>query len=156
MRIAAHGIELELPPGWDGRIYRVAGGDPVLHAATFALPATDGDFGSSATGSMPAHGAFLALKEYRPGPRLRPGLGLFAPHPVQLPLPPTRFHPRMLQVGRPGQAGFQHFFTTSGRAFCLYAVIDTTPASLASVAQARHRVGELSGILATVKIQERP
>lgn len=154
MKIAAHGIELELPRGWEGRIYRVAEGDPVLHAATFALPSTDGDFGSAATGVMPAHGAFMALKEYRAGPRLRPGFGLFALRSVPLPLQATQFHPRMLQVGRPGQAGFQHFFTESGRPFCLYAVIQATAAGLASVVHARDRVGELSGILATLKIQE--
>ena len=67
MKIAAHGIGLELPGGWEGRIYRLKGGDPILHAASFALPVADGDFGSGATAAMPAGGAFLALKEHRPG-----------------------------------------------------------------------------------------
>jgi hypothetical protein len=155
MRIAAHGIALDLPSGWEGRIYRVSGSDPILHAASFALPVTDGDFGSGATGAMPAGGAFLALKEYRPGPRLRPGVGLFAPREMPLPLAPAHFHPRALQVGRRGQAGFQHFFTASRRPFCLYAVVEVAGGGLASAARAPGRLGELSGILSTLKIAER-
>lgn len=156
MRIAAHGVELELPRGWEGRIYRIAGGDPILHAANFPLPPADGDFGSGATASMPAGGAFLALKEYRPGPRLLPGVGLFAPWSVPLPLEPRRFHPRALQVGRAGQAGFQHFFTASGRPFCLYAVIEIAAARLAFATRAPDPVGELTRILSTLEIGARP
>jgi hypothetical protein len=154
MKIAAHGLELELPRGWEGRIYRLKGGDPILHAASFALPAADGDFGSGATGAMPAGGAFLALKEYRPGSHLRPGVGLFAPGPVPLPLTPGHFHPRALQVGRAGQAGFQHFFTASRRPFCLYAVIATRAPGSVSAAAAHDRVGQLTGVLATLRIKE--
>jgi hypothetical protein len=156
VRIAAHGIELGLPRGWDGRIYRLAGGDPILHAASFPLPAADGDFGSGATAAMPAGGAFLALKEYRPGPRLRPGAGLFEPRTVPVPLEASEFHPRALQVGRPGQAGFQHFFTAAGRPFCLYAVIKPIAAGSAAIARAHENAGELSRILSTLKIEERP
>jgi hypothetical protein len=153
MRLAAHGIGLELPRGWEGRIYRIAGSDPILHAANFPLPATDGDFGSGATAMMPAHSAFLALKEYRPGPRLVQGAGLFAARSIPLPLEPGRFHPRALQVGRAGQAGFQHFFTASGRPFCLYAVIET---AAAFAARASSRVDELTRILSTLEIESRP
>jgi hypothetical protein len=152
MRIVAHGIELELPSGWDGRIYRVRGGDPILHAASFALPVEDGDFGSGATAGIPAGGAFLALKEYRPGPRLRPGVGLFEPGPPPLPLTPGHFHPHRLQVGRAGQAGFQHFFTHSRRPFCLYAVVQLAGDGQATTARAHGRVGQLSQILSTLKI----
>ncbi len=156
MRLSAHGISLELPRGWEGRIYRVRGGDPILHAANFALPATDGDFGSGATGVMPAAGAFLALKEYRTGPRLVPGTGLFAPRSIPLPLATGRFHRRALQVGRAGQAGFQHFFTTAGRPFCLYAVIEIAAARSALAARAPDRVDELTQILTTLELEGRP
>lgn len=155
MRIAAHGIALHLPRGWEGRLYRRPGGDPVLHAASFPLPTADGDFGSGATAAMPAHGAFLALKEYRPGPRLVPGVGLFASHSIPLPLAPRRFHPRALQVTRPGQGGVQHFFTAAGRPFCLYAVIATGGGTAASAARARDRAGELTRILSTLEIDHR-
>lgn len=153
MRLAAHGIALELPRGWEGRIYRIAGSDPILHAANFALPATDGDFGSGATARLPANGAFIALKEYRPGTRLLPGAGLFAARQIPLPLEPGRFHPRALQVGRAGQAGFQHFFTASGRPFCLYAVIETAAAGSASATGAPDRLHQLTQILSTLDVQ---
>ena len=126
MRLAAYGIEVQLPSGWDGRIYRRSGADPTLHAANFRLPPADGDFGSGATAHMPPGGVLLVLKEYRPGPRLVPGTGLFESERIPLPLRPGDFHPRALQVGRSGQAGFQHFFTSGGRPLCLYAVLDTT------------------------------
>jgi hypothetical protein len=156
VRLSAHGIALELPPGWDGRLYRRPGSDPILHAASFPLPGDDGDFGSGATARMPARGAFLALKEYRPGPRLLPGSGLFAPRSIPLPLEPRRFHPRALQVGRAEQAGFQHFFTASGRPFCLYAVIAVAAIRAATAPRAPDRVGELTGILSTLEVGERP
>jgi hypothetical protein len=151
MRLAAHGIALELPRGWEGRIYRIADSDPILHAGNFPLPATDGDFGSGATAVMPADGAFLALKEYRPGARLPPGTGLFAARQIPLPLEPERFHPRALQVGRAGQAGFQHFFTTSGRPFCLYVVIEFAARS-ASATRAPDRLAQLSRALSTLEV----
>ena len=55
MRVAAHGIALDLPRRWEAHLYRLPGGDPLLHEASFPLPATDGDFGSGATAQMPAH-----------------------------------------------------------------------------------------------------
>jgi hypothetical protein len=156
MRLAAYGIALELPRGWDGRLYRRPGGDPVLHAASFPLPTADGDFGSGATATMPVGGAFLALKEYRPGARLIPGVGLFAARSIPMPLESGRFHPRALQVGRAGQAGFQHFFTMSGRPFCLYAVIAIAVARSASAGRAPDGLGELSRTLATLDVGARP
>jgi hypothetical protein len=105
---------------------------------------------------MPPGGAFLALKEYRPDSQLRPGVGLFAPGRVSLPLTPGHFHPRALQVGRAGQAGFQHFFTASGRPLCLYAVIATGASGSVFAAAAHDRVGQLSGVLSTLKVEKSP
>jgi hypothetical protein len=155
VRLAAHGIEIDLPRGWEGRIYRRSGGDPTLHAGNFGLPHGDGDFGAGATERMPRSGMFFVVKEYRPGPRLVPGTGLFAPSSIPLPLDPRRFHPRALQVGRRGQAGLQHFFTSGGRPFCLYAVIARPGAGSVAAAQARDRAGHLSRILSSLTIHER-
>ncbi len=154
-KLAAHGIEINLPHGWDGRIYHHHGSDPILHAANFGLPNEDGDFGSAATARMPFGGAFLALKEYRPGPRLVAGRGLFAARSVPLPLAGGRFHPRALQVGRPNQAGLQHFFTSAGRPLCLYAVIKVSKSRLPVAVAARNHADHLSGILETLKIHRR-
>lgn len=154
MRLAAHGIEVELPRGWEGRIYRRPGADPTLHAANFQLPASDGDFGSEATARMPAGGALLVLKEYRPGPRLIPGTGLFGSRSIP-PLQRDRFHHRALQVGRPLQAGFQHFFTAEGRPFCLYAVIKTAPAGARAAGEAHNQIGTVNGVLASLRFHPR-
>ena len=159
MRLAAYGISLELPRGWDGRIYRRTGASPTLHAANFQLPAEDADFGSGATGRMPYGGIFLALKEYEAGPHLRPGTGLYASRSIPLPLHSRYFQPRALQVGRLGQSGFQHFFTAAGRRpFCLYAVIkgahvplDFTP--FGSPVDAHDQMGSLSGVLSSLTIE---
>ncbi len=159
MRLSAYGISLELPRGWHGRIYRRSGASPTLHAANFELPREDGDFGSGALGHMPVGGIFLALKEYAAGPRLRPGVGLYASHSIPRPLESRYFHPRALQVGRPGQAGFQHFFTAvGGRPFCLYAVISTGRVPLGFTpfgepSGAGDQVGSLSGVLSSLRIE---
>jgi hypothetical protein len=155
VRLAAHGIEIDLPRGWDGRIYRRLDADPTLHAASFELPASDGDFGSGATARMPHGGAFFAVKEYRPGPRLLPGTGLFAPRSIPLPLEARRFHPRALQVGRPGQAGLQHFFTFAGRPFCLYAVVRALPGRAAVAVGGHDQLTHLSRVLASLTVQGR-
>jgi len=42
VKLSAYGIEIDLPRGWDGRIFRRPGADPTLHAANFPLPASDG------------------------------------------------------------------------------------------------------------------
>jgi hypothetical protein len=162
LKLAAHGIALELPEGWDGRIYRAHGSEPIVHAANFALPAKDGDFGSGATGRMLPGGVFVALKEYRPGPRLIAGEGLFASRSLPLPLVSRRFDPRTLQVTRPGQAGFQHFFTYAGRPFCLYAVVSShLPEAMVGshwpeatdAVITRDRLASLNRILSTLAIR---
>ena len=54
MRLAAHGIAVDLPAGWDGRVWSRPGGGPVLHAANVALPPSDGDFATRATAATAA------------------------------------------------------------------------------------------------------
>jgi hypothetical protein len=158
VRLAAYGISLELPRGWDGRIYRRTGASPTLHAANFHLPEDDADFGSGATARMPPGGIFIALKEYAAGPHLRPGVGLYASRALPLPLQRRYFHARALQVQRPGQAGFQHFFTATGRRpFCLYAVLRSARppldfAPFGSPAGAPDQAGSVSGVLSTLRI----
>jgi hypothetical protein len=100
---------------------------------------------------MPRGGALLVVKEYRAGARLVPGRGLFASRSIPLPLHPGHFHPRALQVGRPGQAGFQHFFTAAGRPFCVYAVVKTSSPA-ATIASGTHsQVAQLSGVARTLR-----
>jgi hypothetical protein len=140
MRIAGHGIEIDLPDGWEGRIYRRPEGQAILHAASFALPAEDGDFGSAAVASMPPNGVFIALAEYD-----RDALGepLFAHQGLPLPLRAADAHPRALQrLGR-SRAGVQRFFTSERRPFGLYVVIRSEPVRVAHIDQANLVLGSL-------------
>jgi hypothetical protein len=147
VRLVGHGISIEIPDAWEGRIFCRPQAAPVVHVASFPLLAGDGDFGAAATARMRAGDCFLALVEYRPGGALVPGKGLFAPHgkPQQLAL--ERFAPHQLQVTRAGQLGCQYFFTEAARPCCLYTVIRPEPHSAAQLAR---RLGE---IVRTLRLQ---
>jgi hypothetical protein len=165
VRLAGAGLEANVPAGWDARIYsrplaapevlpepeaspfhrrvRTSGGTASLHAASFALPVSDGDFGTGATSSMPAAGAFVAVLEYELGGGLRPGVGLFAARGAPIPLGRRDFDPRALLRARPGQLGAQRFFSAGGRPFCLYAVLGSEAASAAPLAELNGLLGSL-------------
>jgi hypothetical protein len=124
MKIAGYGIQIDLPRGWEGKIYRRPEGDPTVHAGNFPLPAQDGDFGSAAVSGMPANGLFIALTEYRHEDAARQ---LFAATGLPLPIAPSDLDSHALQRTLPGQSGVQRFFTQSGRPFCLYLVVGSSP-----------------------------
>ncbi len=135
MRIAAHGLSIDPPRGWDARISR-RGPDPgieaqghavpqptvhpVLHAANFALPEDRGDFGSGAVELMASAHALVALLEFHPDAARTP---LFSDPGMPRRLSPDAFSPQQLQRTLHGQAGAQRFFSEAGRAFCLYVVL---------------------------------
>jgi hypothetical protein len=123
--ITAYDLAINLPPGWDGAIYRreptaQETTSPVVHAATFPLPARRGDFGSGAVELMGPRDVFVALVEYQPESART---ALFALQGIPAPLRVTDFSPTALQRTIPGQAGVQRFFSQYGRAFCLYVVL---------------------------------
>jgi len=137
VRLSGYGITTDLPPGWEGRITkratpvlahdgrigpRGAPGEvprPVVHLANFALPEQRGDFGSGAVDLMGSGHVFMALFEHGAG---SVGQALFAADGLPV-LRPRMFDPSGLQKVIPGQAGCQRWFTTAGRAFCLYVVL---------------------------------
>ena len=124
-RLAAHGLALEVPRGWEGRIVRrptshpAERSHPVVHVASFPLPEERGDFGVGVTELMRSGDVFVTLFEYGPESLGKP---LFAaeglPH-----LTPELFSARRLQRTIPGQVGCQLFFTATRRPFCLYVVV---------------------------------
>jgi hypothetical protein len=127
MRIDGYGIGIDVPTGWEGRIYKRPDDPadpgtrfPVLQLANFPLPVEDGDFGSAAVSSMGAGGVFIVLMEFGPD-----YVALASFPVISLPLAPSasEFDPASLQVTIPGQAGIQRFLTVNGRAFCLYIVV---------------------------------
>ncbi len=148
--LSHHGLHLVAPPGWSARIYlrdapAGAVGHPTLHAATFPLPASRGDFGSGAAALMSVDDALVVLLEYGPASL---GTALFAA--AGLPRPRAAdFSPRALQRTLPGQSGFQRFFTWGGRPFCLYVVLGSHHRRLA-LAQ------RVEALLAGVSVTYRP
>jgi len=143
MKLAAHDIETDLPPGWEGRITRrtePAGAPgsattrgtpgehthPVVHLANFSLPERRGDYGSGAVDVMGAGHILIVLFEFGPEAVGQP---LFARQGLPRFLAPSRFSPNALQRTRPGQAGRQIFFTEQGRAFSLYVVLGSHKAA---------------------------
>ncbi len=149
MILDAHGLTVELPRGWSGRVFGGPGDVATLHAGDFQLPLDDGEFGDLSTGAMPEVATFLALTEYRPGAGLAPGVGLFSPRRIPLPLDPVSFRASGLAHPRPGQVGTQHFFTTSGRPFCMYAVVAGPRPSR------RGQLLALDGVLRSLRITAR-
>jgi len=142
MRLAAHGIALELPTGWDGRIWMRSGGGPVVHAANVALPAADGDFATRATEALPADGVVVVLVDYGPDGAGSPLFAAPAPGRID----PGELSPSTLLRRRPGQRGLQRFFTASGRAMCLYVVVG-------SAAHASDLAAGVSRVLGSLRIE---
>lgn len=165
LRLVAHGIAADLPPGWEGNIrtsrvplraadggaHALADGDedegffPVAHFATFGLPATRDDFGAQAVEHMTAGDSFVCLLEYSPE---EADSALFANSGLPRRLDPRLFSPRQLQRTLAGQAGFQWFFNEGGRAFCLYVV-------LGDARDAHRLVRKVEKLLASVDIRPR-
>lgn len=124
VRLASRGLTLTPPRGWSVHLgmrqaERGEQSHPVLHAATFPLPARRGDYGSSATPRMGGDDIFVALLEFSLAAR---GTALFAAQGLPRPSPDD-FSPHQLQRTLSGQAGYQRFFTWNGRPFCLYVVL---------------------------------
>jgi len=136
--LAGAGIRIDLPLGWEGRIYRRPGGMPILHAASCPLPQGDGDFGSLAVAHAGSDGVFVAMIEYG---QESVGAGLFADHGVPTRIRAAELSPKALQRRIAGRAGIQRFFTQTNRAFCLY-VVAGTGASRA-LAEANRALGSI-------------
>jgi hypothetical protein len=147
MILQAHGLRIELPARWTGRLFRRAGGNCTLHAGDFSLALNDGEFGDSSTARMPSGATFVVVTEYVPGAGLEPGRGLFAPRRIHLPLEPRSFSTTRLAHPRHGQAGTQQFFTAQGRPFCLYAVVAGAPS------HRRRQLPVLDRVLRSLQVQ---
>lgn len=142
------GFDLSLPPGWQVAARRQARtvpgreGNLLVHAATVALPRERGDFGSGVVTRLGPDDVFLSLFEYD---REAAGTPLFASRGMPVPRP-SDFDPSAMQRVRPGMSGGQWFFTVSGRAWCLFAV-------LGSHARRQHGAVRLDALLKQVRIR---
>jgi hypothetical protein len=145
--LAAAGLTVDVPRGWDARIYRRAAEvgattHTVLHAANFPLPVERGDFGSGAVDVMLADDVFVAIVEYHPEAARTP---LFQEEGLPVPVSADWFSPTGLQRPLPGQGGAQRFFSVHGRAFSLYMV-------LGSFAVRGRLVAKVNKLLAAVDV----
>ena len=160
--LRAHGVAVDVPPGWDGRIFRrpehgevaasAADGPPaapgarthsVTHVANVPLPEGMADFGSDAVDRLGPDDGLVVLFEYEPAST---GTALFASQGIPRPLDPDAFSTGVLQRSLPEQAGVQLFFSEQGRAFCLYVVIGSY--------RRRHEVvARVNQMLETIRIE---
>ncbi len=164
--IAAHGISLSVPPGWDARI-EVARDDPILappaprldgdrysrsgtlnpvvHLANYPLPARRGDYGAGAVEKMSARGVFIALVEFDVEAAATPTFARSGLPTVRL----ADVHPDAQQQLVRGHCGAQSFFHANGRAFSLFVV-------MGSWAMRKALVRTANSAVAGVKIGPRP
>ena len=148
-KLTRSGVEIDLPDGWDGRIYRREADDGAvtrraMHAANFALPPNLGDYAVGAIEGMQAEDLLVVLLEFDPESA---GQGLFADEGLPTGMGPDDFSPTAMPRAVPGRTGAQWFFSQGGRAFCLYVVLGShrERASLLPLANA---------VVRTIKVDE--
>lgn len=150
-RLSRAGISVDVPEGWEGSLTggafaQLAQGSrepTLLHLASFPLPAQRGSFGAGAVELMETRDVMMVLFEYGSDSANTP---LFASQGLPRQLDPQLFDRDALQHSVQGQSGLQHFFTHSGRAFCLYVV-------LGSHIDRVELVGQVDAVLETLEIR---
>ena len=162
MRRNGYGITVEVPVGWSAAIVRrrpsvddstgpagtaglSAGGPapdprdllvertlPVVHVSSRPIPADVSDFGLGAVERLGPEDVFVALVEY--GSDLA-DVGLFEKQGVPR-LAPSQFGEHRLPRDVVGRSASQHFFSSGGRAFCLFTVLGSHHRRMATVPRA--------------------
>jgi hypothetical protein len=123
--LRGHGISIDVPRGWEGRIFvpdldPPAINMPILHLTDTVLTQERSSFAPELAARFGPGGTLIALLEF--DGKLA-DMGLYAPQGLALPLQADHLNPKALQFPNPDQAGHQRFFSTHGRAFCLYVVV---------------------------------
>ncbi|MEO5745962.1 MAG: hypothetical protein ABIQ53_15420 [Terracoccus sp.] len=167
-----YGLRAAAPQGWQVSVTRRPGAEPptptpsapvvprglgarnaapeadvtrgVLHACTRRMPAERGDFGSNVVDLLGPDDVFVALVDY--GAEVA-DQGLFENQGMPR-LAPSQFGPNRLQRPLPGMSASQHFFSSGGRAFCLFTVVGSHARRMASVQRA-------AALVATIRITDR-
>ena len=124
-KLTRSGVEIDLPDGWDGRIYRREAEEGAvtrraMQAASFALPPNLGDYAVGAVERMQTEDMLVVLLEFDPDSA---GQGLFANEGLPTDMGPDDFSPAAMPRAVPGRTAAQWFFSLGGRAFCLYVVL---------------------------------
>jgi hypothetical protein len=126
-RLSSHGIAIDVPTGWEGRMFvpdldPPAINLPILHLTDAVLTVERSSYAPELAARAGGTGILVALLEF--DHRLA-DVGLYEPQGLHLPLTRDRFHPKALQFPSRVQEGHQRFFSQGGRAFCLYVVLGT-------------------------------
>jgi hypothetical protein len=103
------------------------------------MPADRGDFGSNVVDLLGPDDVFVALVDYGTEVADR---GLFENQGMPR-LAPSQFGPNRLQRPLPGLSASQHFFSSGGRAFCLFTVVGSHARRMASVPRAAALVSRI-------------
>jgi hypothetical protein len=128
VRLAGHGVAVEVHPGWEARVWRPDVAPPaapgaVVRLANFPLPATKNTYAAEVADDLRPGHVLVSLVELDPALADR---GLFATQGA-----PTvgidDLDPRALQAAGPGRLGVQRFFSLHGRAFSLYVMAREGP-----------------------------
>jgi hypothetical protein len=143
--VASMGITVAPPAGWEAIIYQRPPDPgevtyPIMHAATIPIPVVRGDYGGGLVEMLGPSDVFIGLLEFGPAAA---GTALYQTLNAIPGLTPNVFSPRQLQRFIAGQAGVQRFFSVSGRAFCMYAVIGSVVNQVALTARANQLIGTL-------------
>ncbi len=123
-RLADRGLSVDVPPGWEGRIFTPrlpppAENHPVLHLADVPLPFDHGSYLETAATLRGRRGGLVcSLVSFSPD---LADVGLYAPQGAPR-IRANDLDPRTLQVPAPDRAGVQRFFSMSGRPFSLYLI----------------------------------
>lgn len=128
VRLAGHGVAVEVHRGWEARVWRPDVASPavpgaVVRLANFALPDTKNTYAAEVADDLRPGHVLVSLVELDPALADR---GLYATQGA-----PTvgidDLDPRALQAAGPGRLGVQRFFSLHGRAFSLYVMAREGP-----------------------------
>ncbi len=149
-RLASHGIGIDVPKGWEGRIFvpdldPPAINLPILHLTDAVLTVERSSYAPELAARAGGSGTLLALLEFD---HTLANVGLYGPRGLHLPLTRGRFHHRALQFPSRVQEGHQRFFSEGDRAFCLYVVLGTGRG-------VDRRLGQVNRALASLEIRPR-
>jgi hypothetical protein len=147
--VSGYGISLSAPAGWDSIIYqRDAANEgstlPVLQASTMSLGSLPlSDFGTDVYPLLGDTDIFFALIEYA----YDPNATVFTTATSIPSFATTDFSPTAFPRLSPPKVACQAFFSTAGRAFCLYVV-------LGNPQNADSLVSELNSLMSTLVIAQ--
>jgi hypothetical protein len=121
VRLAGHGLAIEVHHGWEARMWRPrteppATAGPVVRIANFALPSTRDTYAAEVAETLEPGHVVVSLVEFD---RTSANAGLYAARGAPR-IGVEDLDPKALQAPGPGRLGVQRFFSLGNRAFSLY------------------------------------